>query len=70
MAIEYLVIERLVGAHERHPEDRANPGFSGVDSESMMLLNHGAKGWKLVTVVSEPVSHDHNRRVFYLWREV
>ncbi|KAA0212036.1 hypothetical protein EDM80_10755 [bacterium] len=70
MAIEYLVIERIVSAHERHPEDRANPGFSGGESETMMLRNYGLQGWKLVTVISEPVSHDNSRRVFYLMREV
>lgn len=70
MAIEYLVIERVVGAHERHPEDRTNPGFSGVDSESMTLMNYGSKGWRLISVITEPVSHDHSRRVFYLQREV
>ncbi len=70
MAIEYMVVERVVSAHERHTEDRANPGFSGVDSESMMLLNYGAKGWRLISVISESVSHDQSRRVFYLSREV
>ncbi|MCC6465279.1 MAG: hypothetical protein IT463_08075 [Planctomycetes bacterium] len=68
MAREYLVVERIVDAHERHEKDRANPGFSGVDIESMMLRNYGSQGWALVSVVSEPVSHDQSRRVFYLTR--
>ena len=69
MAIEYMVIERIVSAHERHPDDRANPGFSGVDTEVMTLRNYGLQGWQLVSVISEPVSHDTSRRVFYLTRQ-
>ena len=69
MAIEFMVIERIVSAHERHPDDRTNPGFSGGESETMMLRNYGIKVWKLVTVISEPVSHDTSRRVFYLTRD-
>jgi len=69
MPVEYLVIERLVNAHERHEQDRSNPGFSGVDVESMMLRNYGEKGWELSAVISEPVSHDQARRVFYLSRK-
>lgn len=70
MPIEYLVIERIVEAHERHEPDRSNPGFSGVDHESMTLRNYGQQGWELVSVVSEPVSGEQNRRVFYLRRKV
>jgi hypothetical protein len=70
MAIEYMVIERIVSASERHPVDRTNPGFSGVDPEVMTLRNYGLQGWRLVSVITEPVSHDSSRRVFYMSREI
>ena len=35
----------------------------------MTLRNYGLQGWKLVSVITEPVSHDTSRRVFYLTRE-
>jgi hypothetical protein len=66
---EYLVVERIVNAHERHEADKNNPGFSGVDSESMMLRNYAQQGYRLVSVITEPVSQDDSRRVFYLVRE-
>ncbi|MCZ7607255.1 MAG: hypothetical protein M5U25_14535 [Planctomycetota bacterium] len=68
-AAEYLVVERIVNAHERHEADKNNPGFSGVDSESMMLRNYAQQGYRLVSVITEPVSQDDSRRVFYLVRE-
>ncbi|MCB9933762.1 MAG: hypothetical protein H6841_10120 [Planctomycetes bacterium] len=68
-AAEYLVVERIVNAHERHETDKNNPGFCGVDSESMMLRNYAQQGYRLVSVITEPVSQDDSRRVFYLTRE-
>ncbi|MBK9975247.1 MAG: hypothetical protein IPP14_10800 [Planctomycetes bacterium] len=68
MPIEYVVIERIVNVHERHEQDRSNPGFSGVDVEAMTLRNYGEKNWVLTTVLTEPVSHDQFRRVFYFQR--
>jgi len=68
-AAEYVVVERIVNAHERHDADKNNPGFSGVDSESMMLRNYAQQGYRLVSVITERVSNDDSRRVFYLTRE-
>lgn len=68
-AAEYVVVERIVNAHERHEADKNNPGFSGVDVEAMMLRNYAQQGYRLVSVITEPVSQDDNRRVFYLTRE-
>jgi hypothetical protein len=70
MATEHMVVERIVSASERHEADNKNPGFFGVDSESMMLRNYGAQNWRLVSVITEPVSLDQCRRVFYLERTV
>ena len=66
---EYMVVERVVNAHERHDADKNNPGFSGVDVETMMLRNYAQQGFRLVSVITESVSNDENRRVFYLTRE-
>ena len=68
-AAEYMVVERFVPSHERHEGDKNNPGFSGVDVEAMMLRNYAQQGFRLVSVISEPVSGDESRRVFYLTRE-
>lgn len=69
MTREYMVVERIVTASERHEADKNNPGFFGVDSESMMLRNYGAQKWRLISVITEAVSLDQCRRVFYLERE-
>ena len=70
MAAEYLVIERVVQNDERHPDDRSNPGFAGVDVESMMLVNYARHGWRLVSVISAPASGmSASRRVFYFVKE-
>lgn len=66
---EYVVIERIVNAHERHEADKNNPGFSGVDTEAMMLRNYAQQGYRLVSVITERVSNDDSRRVFYLTRD-
>jgi hypothetical protein len=68
-AAEYVVVERIVNAHERHDADKNNPGFNGVDVEAMMLRNYAQQGYRLISVITEPVSQDDNRRVFYLTRE-
>jgi hypothetical protein len=66
---EYVVVERIVSANERHESDNNNPGFCGVDSEAMMLRNYAQQGYRLVSVITEPVSNDESRRVFYLTRD-
>ena len=66
---EYIVVERIVNAHERHDADKNNPGFSGVDVEAMMLRNYAQQGYSLVSVITERVSNDDSRRVFYLTRQ-
>jgi hypothetical protein len=68
-ASEYVVVERIVEAHERHEADSKNPDFFGVDLEAMMLRNYAQQGFKLVSVISEPVSQEQSRRVFYLCKE-
>ena len=68
-ADEYMVVERMVSAHERHEADKNNPGFSGVDVEAMMLRNYAQQGYRLISVVTERVSNDDSRRVFYLCRQ-
>lgn len=68
MPNEFIVVERIVNQHERHDPDAKNPGFFGVDSETMMLRNYGQLGYALVSVVTEPVSHDQFRRLFYLMK--
>lgn len=68
-AAEYVVVERIVGADERHDADNNNPGFSGVDVEAMMLRNYAQQGYRLVSVITEAVSRDDSRRVFYLTRD-
>lgn len=68
-AAEYLVVERIVGADESYDPDKNNPGFSGVDSESMMLRNYAQQGYRLVTVISERKANNDLRRVFYLTRD-
>ena len=68
-AAEYMVVERIVPNHERHEPDKNNPGFSGVDVESMMLRNYSQQGFRLISVITEPVSSDESRRVFYLTRD-
>lgn len=68
-AAEYMVVERIVNAHERHDADKNNPGFSGVDVETMMLRNYAQQGFRLVSVITESVSNEDSRRVFYLTRE-
>jgi len=68
-AAEYVVVERIVASDERHDADKNNPGFHGVDVEAMMLRNYAQQGYRLVSVVTEPVSRDDNRRVFYLTRD-
>lgn len=68
-ASEYMVVERLVNADERHDADKNNPGFFGVDPEAMMLRNYAQQGFRLISVISEPVSHSTARRVFYLTRD-
>ena len=68
MATEFVVVERLVHASERNDKDANNPGFSGVDSETMMLRNYGQQGFKLVSVITEEVSREESRRVFYLMK--
>jgi hypothetical protein len=35
----------------------------------MMLRNYAQQGYQLVSVITEPVSQDDSRRVFYLVRE-
>ncbi|MCB9893190.1 MAG: hypothetical protein H6839_01925 [Planctomycetes bacterium] len=68
-AAEYMVVERIVNADERHEADKNNPGFSGVDVEAMMLRNYAQQGYRLVSVITEPSGRDSSRRVFYLTRE-
>lgn len=69
MPNEFIAVERIVNQHERHDADARNPGFAGVDSETMMLRNYGQQGYALVSVITEPVSHDQQRRVFYLMKQ-
>jgi hypothetical protein len=69
MPNEFVVVERVVNAQERHDADARNPGFSGVDVESMMLRNYGQQGYRLVSVITEPISGHESRRVFYLMRQ-
>lgn len=69
MANEFVVVERIVNNVERHDPDGRNPGFSGVDAESMMLRNYGEQGFTLVSVITEPISGQECRRVFYLMRK-
>lgn len=68
-AAEYVVVERIVPADEEHDADNNNPGFNGVDVEAMMLRNYAQQGYRLVNVITEPMSRDNNRRVFYLTRD-
>jgi hypothetical protein len=68
-ASEYMVVERIVQTSERHDADKNNPGFAGVESETMMLRNYAQKGFRLVSVVSERVADGIARRVFYLCRD-
>jgi hypothetical protein len=69
MPNEFVVVERIVQAGERNDKDANNPGFSGVDSETMMLRNYGHQGYALVSVVSEEISREESRRVFYLMKQ-
>jgi hypothetical protein len=69
MPNEFMVVERIVNVAERHDPDVRNPGFSGVDAESMMLRNYGEQGYTLVSVITEPVSGQESRRVFYMMRK-
>jgi hypothetical protein len=68
-ASEYMVVERLLSPSEAHDPDKNNPGFFGVDPETMMLRNYAQQGFRLVSVVSEPASNDKLRRVFYLTKD-
>lgn len=70
MTNEFMVVERLVAGNERNDADNNNPDFFGVGNESMMLRNYGTQGWSLVSVISEQLSSDQTRRVFYLQRSV
>ncbi len=69
MPNEFVVVERIVHAGERNDKDANNPGFSGVDSETMMLRNYGQQGYKLVSVITEDISREESRRVFYLMKQ-
>lgn len=68
-AAEYMVVERIVSTDEKNDADKNNPGFTGVDVEAMMLRNYAQQGFRLVSVVSESITRDSNRRVFYLTRD-
>jgi hypothetical protein len=68
-AAEYMVVERIAQASERHDADKNNPGFAGVESETMMLRNYAQKGFRLVSVITERVADGMARRVFYLTKD-
>jgi hypothetical protein len=69
MPNEFVVVERIVSAGERHDPDARNPGFFGIDTETMMLSNYGQQGYKLVSVITDIISREESRRVFYLMKE-
>jgi len=64
-----MVVERFVDPGETNDQDKNNPGFCGVDAETMMLRNYAQQGFRLVSVITEHAHNDKLRRVFYLTKD-